>query len=257
MLQGVDLLVYDIHDIGSRYYTFAATLVLCMRACAKAGIEVAVLDRPNPIGGAVEGAPLGWVIPLSSLGASFFSTYPPWGTGQGERGRPVPLPPLAYFPDVRKFIHGVSNHSWGIPTSRRRDAPTWSSSRPTATRWAVVQQESECAGMGWETRRNGRRYYYTARRQGARVVKQYLGAGEFADALAGIDDLDRQRRRLEAHARRAERDDLKALDDQVKTLGQLADTLARAALVLAGYHRHDRGEWRKRRGKEKSRRAAR
>lgn len=109
--------------------------------------------------------------------------------------------------------------------------------------------------MGWETRR-GRRYYYTGRRQGGRVVKQYLGSGEFAEALAGIDDLDRQRRQLEADAKRAERDELQAIDDQVRTLGRLADALAHAALLLAGYHRHDRGEWRKRRGKEESGRAA-
>ena len=103
--------------------------------------------------------------------------------------------------------------------------------------------------MGWETRR-GKQYYYSAQRRGGRVVKQYLGSGEFAEALAQIDALDKQRRQFEAEARRAERDDLRILDDQVRTLGQLADALAHAALLLAGYHRHDRGEWRKRRAKE-------
>jgi uncharacterized protein YbbC (DUF1343 family) len=51
MLAGVDVLVFDIQDVGSRYYTYAATMVLAMRACARAGVEVVVLDRPNPIGG--------------------------------------------------------------------------------------------------------------------------------------------------------------------------------------------------------------
>jgi len=56
MLEGIDLLVYDVQDVGSRYYTFVWTMVLAMRAAAKAGIGFAVLDRPNPIGGAaVEG----------------------------------------------------------------------------------------------------------------------------------------------------------------------------------------------------------
>jgi len=57
MLQGVDVMVYDIQDVGTRSYTFISSLGLVMRACAKAGIEVVVLDRPNPLGGEkVEGA---------------------------------------------------------------------------------------------------------------------------------------------------------------------------------------------------------
>lgn len=56
MLEHVDVIVYDIQDIGSRYYTFVWTMVLAMRAAAKAGKSFVVLDRPNPIGGAlVEG----------------------------------------------------------------------------------------------------------------------------------------------------------------------------------------------------------
>lgn len=55
-LDGLDVLVFDIQDVGSRYYTYVWTMVLAMRACAKAGIDFVVLDRPNPIGGArVEG----------------------------------------------------------------------------------------------------------------------------------------------------------------------------------------------------------
>lgn len=50
-LSEVDALVFDIQDVGSRYYTYVWTLVLAMRACARAGVEVVVLDRPNPIGG--------------------------------------------------------------------------------------------------------------------------------------------------------------------------------------------------------------
>lgn len=51
MLEGLDVVVYDIQDVGSRSYTFISTLGLVMRACAKKGIEVMVLDRPNPLGG--------------------------------------------------------------------------------------------------------------------------------------------------------------------------------------------------------------
>ena len=51
MLDGIDVMVYDIQDVGTRSYTFISTLGLVMRACAKKGIEVVVLDRPNPLGG--------------------------------------------------------------------------------------------------------------------------------------------------------------------------------------------------------------
>ena len=51
MLDHVDVVIYDVQDIGSRYYTFVWTMVLAMRACAKAGKQFVVLDRPNPIGG--------------------------------------------------------------------------------------------------------------------------------------------------------------------------------------------------------------
>ncbi len=51
MLEGLDIVVYDIQDIGSRSYTFISTLGLVMRACAENDIEVMVLDRPNPLGG--------------------------------------------------------------------------------------------------------------------------------------------------------------------------------------------------------------
>jgi uncharacterized protein YbbC (DUF1343 family) len=51
-LEGLDLVVIDLQDVGSRYYTFVWTAVLVMRACAARGIRVLVLDRPNPLGGA-------------------------------------------------------------------------------------------------------------------------------------------------------------------------------------------------------------
>lgn len=51
MLNGIDILVYDIQDVGSRSYTFISCLGLAMRTCAEMGITVMVLDRPNPLGG--------------------------------------------------------------------------------------------------------------------------------------------------------------------------------------------------------------
>jgi uncharacterized protein YbbC (DUF1343 family) len=71
MLRGLDLLVIDLQDVGSRYYTFQWTMALAMRACARAGVRVLVLDRPNPLGGAiVEGN-----VPDPAF-ASFVGLYP-------------------------------------------------------------------------------------------------------------------------------------------------------------------------------------
>ncbi len=50
---GLDLLVIDLQDVGSRYYTYAATAVWAAEAAQAAGLEVLVLDRPNPLGGTV------------------------------------------------------------------------------------------------------------------------------------------------------------------------------------------------------------
>ncbi|MCA1802006.1 MAG: DUF1343 domain-containing protein [Rhodothermaceae bacterium] len=51
MLEGVDVLVFDIQDIGTRSYTYISTMGLVMEAAAENGVEVVVLDRPNPLGG--------------------------------------------------------------------------------------------------------------------------------------------------------------------------------------------------------------
>jgi uncharacterized protein YbbC (DUF1343 family) len=53
MLEGLDVLVIDLQDIGTRYYTFVWTAVLCMRVAASVRLPVIVLDRPNPLGGDV------------------------------------------------------------------------------------------------------------------------------------------------------------------------------------------------------------
>jgi len=51
MLAGVDVLVYDMQDIGCRSYTYISTMGKCLEACAEQGKEFIVLDRPNPLGG--------------------------------------------------------------------------------------------------------------------------------------------------------------------------------------------------------------
>jgi len=57
-LRGLDAIVIDLQDVGSRYYTYVWTAALTMKVAADLGIEVVLLDRPNPLGGVrVEGAP--------------------------------------------------------------------------------------------------------------------------------------------------------------------------------------------------------
>lgn len=56
MLEGIDVLVFDVQDVGARFYTYISTMALAMEAAAEGGKRFVVLDRPNPIGGmAVEG----------------------------------------------------------------------------------------------------------------------------------------------------------------------------------------------------------
>lgn len=58
MIENVDVMVFDIQDIGTRVYTYISTLAYCMEVCAKNGIEFIVLDRPNPINGVIMEGPL-------------------------------------------------------------------------------------------------------------------------------------------------------------------------------------------------------
>ena len=50
-LAGLDALVVDLQDAGVRFYTYSSTMLLCLEAAAEAGVEVVILDRPNPLGG--------------------------------------------------------------------------------------------------------------------------------------------------------------------------------------------------------------
>ena len=71
MLDGVNLIIYDIQDIGARFYTYISTLGLVMEAGAELGIPVLVLDRPNPIRGDIIEGPI-----LDIQYRSFVGQYP-------------------------------------------------------------------------------------------------------------------------------------------------------------------------------------
>ena len=69
LLRGLDAVVFDLQDAGARFYTYETTLGYFLDSCAKAGVEMIVLDRPNPINGvAVQG-------PISTSAASFLNYH--------------------------------------------------------------------------------------------------------------------------------------------------------------------------------------
>jgi uncharacterized protein YbbC (DUF1343 family) len=57
-LAGIDVLVFDLQDVGARFYTYISSLHYIMEACAEEGIPLIILDRPNPNGGIVDGPTL-------------------------------------------------------------------------------------------------------------------------------------------------------------------------------------------------------
>jgi hypothetical protein len=101
--------------------------------------------------------------------------------------------------------------------------------------------------MGWEPRERGGLYYTRSRREGGRVVREYVGGGVLGELAARTDELERREREEAAAADREERKFLDALDAPFTEAWEATETLYRAALVAAGYRQHKRGEWRKRR----------
>jgi hypothetical protein len=97
--------------------------------------------------------------------------------------------------------------------------------------------------MAWEDR-NGTLYYYRKRREGGRVVSEYVGkgyAGEFAQMFDGEDRHKAEHKRREL--RKAQRT-ATAIDATLREAEELTRLILRAHLLLAGYHFH-KGQWRK------------
>ncbi|MBA3471844.1 MAG: hypothetical protein H0T57_01215 [Rubrobacter sp.] len=101
--------------------------------------------------------------------------------------------------------------------------------------------------MGWEKRERGGLYYTRSKKIDGRVMREYVGGGSLGKLAAEADALERRRREEEAEAQRAEQELLEGLEAPVRKLCEITEALAHTALLAAGYHRHNRGEWRKRR----------
>ena len=107
MLRNVDVLVFDIQDIGVRFYTYISTMGLAMQAAAAARIPFVVLDRPNPLGGEYVS---GFV--LEPKLASFVGQYP------------IPIVHGMTVGELARMIQGekLLRRSRSLDLQRRRDA---------------------------------------------------------------------------------------------------------------------------------------
>src|SRR5687767_11703717 len=107
--------------------------------------------------------------------------------------------------------------------------------------------------MGLE-RRGGGFYFYRKVRRGKQVVSEYAGGRLAAPLMAQIEALDRERKREARVAWEGERTRKADEDAKLAELYDRIEGIARHVLEAAGYHRHKRGEWRRRRmAKDKSR----
>ena len=99
--------------------------------------------------------------------------------------------------------------------------------------------------MGWENR-GKRQYYYRKRREGRRVVSQYVGTGELAALAATLDALDRLQREMECEAWRRQRDVEGEIAAEVDRLDDLVRGITYSVLLASGFHTH-KGQWRRKR----------
>lgn len=99
MLSDIDVLVIDLQDIGSRYYTFIWTMDLCMEACMEINKSIVILDRPNPITGRISEGPV-----LDNAYSSFVGRKPlpiRHGMTSGEIGNYLKN---EFYPDLDLYI---------------------------------------------------------------------------------------------------------------------------------------------------------
>ena len=102
--------------------------------------------------------------------------------------------------------------------------------------------------MPW-SQRGSRSYFYVTQRVNGRPRRVYVGAGGSAAATLAAADADQRRLAREAAARErhAEQARHQEVEAPLVRLCAVSDVLTRAALLTAGFHRHDRGQWRRRR----------
>jgi hypothetical protein len=97
--------------------------------------------------------------------------------------------------------------------------------------------------MPWDKRG----YYYRKKRIGARVVSEYVGRGFMANLEAGSDQTERDARECDRRDLQAQRAKDAEIEATIAAADELINAAMNEALEAAGYHRHARGQWRKRR----------
>ena len=101
--------------------------------------------------------------------------------------------------------------------------------------------------MGWEKRQSGAAYYTRSHRVNGRVTREYVGGGLIGELAAEMDTEERSERAAQMEAWRCEKAEIESHEKEIEEFSSNVEILARSALVAAGFHRHHRGEWRKKR----------
>lgn len=149
MLAPIDVLVFDLQDIGSRSYTYISTMVLAMEACGENRKEFVVLDRPNPIGGwRVEGPPVA----------------PQWKSFVSQINVP--------------YVHGMTAGELAMMTA----GEGWIRSRPVLR---IVRMSGWNRGMLW--RDTGLRWYRTSPNIPHAISPVYYVATGILGSAAAVD----------------------------------------------------------------------
>ena len=177
MLAGLDVVLYDIQDVGHRTYTFVSSLTYLMEACEAAGVAVWVLDRPDPTGGHIVSGP---VIEEDLL--SFIGIHPVpqvYGMTPGEWARMIraertPGIDLRVIPMDgwrRGMTFGELGWIW-VPTSQH--IPQWSTSYFYAMTGTIGELGKVSVGIGTPT-------------PFELIGQEWLDSVEFADRLNAYD----------------------------------------------------------------------
>tara|TARA_R110002072_G_scaffold46591_10_gene129042 strand:+ start:13633 stop:14829 length:1197 start_codon:yes stop_codon:yes gene_type:complete len=126
MLQGIDTLVFDIQDIGCRFYTYIATMRAALEAAAEHDLRFVVLDRPNPIGGLVMAGPVLTEARRDFVGAHTIPLQHGMTTGElarmmvGENGLQVQLDTVTCTGWQRADLWHHTGLTWTNPSPNMR-----------------------------------------------------------------------------------------------------------------------------------------
>jgi uncharacterized protein YbbC (DUF1343 family) len=124
MLNDIDIVLYDIQDVGVRFYTYISTMYYVLQACAESNIPVIILDRPNPIGGVIVEGPvleedLKSFVGIASIPVRYGMTageHANYFAGEGLLGKEPDLTIIRMQDWLRESYFNENNLKW-IPPS--------------------------------------------------------------------------------------------------------------------------------------------